>query len=40
MDIYNALITYTIVVTGGAENMIVYPFLLWMLGFGAYLMKD
>jgi hypothetical membrane protein len=40
MDIYNALITYTIVVTGGAENMIVYPFLLWMLAFGTYLMKD
>jgi hypothetical protein len=33
VDIFNALSTYTVVVTGGAENMIVYPFLLWMLGF-------
>lgn len=40
MGIYNALLTYTIVVTGGAENMIVYPFLSWMLAFGTYLMKD
>jgi hypothetical membrane protein len=40
IGIYNALLTYTIVVTGGAENMIVYPFLSWMLAFGTYLMKD
>ncbi len=40
MDIFNALNTYTIVKTAGAENMIVYPFLLWMLAFGTYLMKD
>ena len=39
INIYNALITYTIVVTGGAENMIVYPFLLWMLALGTYLMS-
>ena len=40
MDIFNALNTYTIAKTAGAENMIVYPFLLWMLAFGTYLMKD
>jgi hypothetical protein len=40
MDIFNALNTYTIVKTAGAENMIVYPFLLRMLAFGTYLMKD
>lgn len=40
MDIMNALSTYTIAQTAGAENMIVYPFLLWMLAFGTYLMKD
>jgi hypothetical membrane protein len=40
MDIMNALGTYTIAKTAGAENMIVYPFLLWMLSFGTYLMKD
>jgi hypothetical membrane protein len=40
LGIYNALIKYTIVATGGVENMIVYPFLLWMLAFGTYLMKD
>jgi hypothetical membrane protein len=40
MDIMNALSTYTIAKTAGAENMIVYPFLLWMLAFGTYLMKD
>jgi hypothetical membrane protein len=40
MDIFNALNTYTIARTAGTENMIVYPFLLWMLAFGTYLMKD
>jgi len=40
MDIFNALNTYTVAETGGAENMIVYPFILWLLAFGTYLMKD
>lgn len=40
VDIMNALSTYTIAQTAGAENMIVYPFLLWMLAFGTCLMKD
>lgn len=39
-DISNALNTYTVARTAGVENMIVYPFLLWMLAFGTYLMKD
>jgi hypothetical membrane protein len=40
MEILNAVSTYTVAKTAGAENMIVYPFLLWMLAFGTYLAKD
>jgi hypothetical protein len=40
LDVFGALSTYTVAETGGAENMIVYPFFLWMLAFGTYLMKD
>lgn len=40
MDVFNALNTYTIARTAGAENMIVYPFLLWLLSYGTYLMKE
>ena len=40
MDIFNALNTYTVAETAGAENMILYPFFIWMLAFGTYLMKD
>lgn len=40
MDIFSALNTYTIAETAGAENLILYPFFLWMLAFGTYLVKD
>jgi hypothetical membrane protein len=40
MDVVNALSTYTIAKTAGAENMIMYPFLSWALAFGTYVMKD
>jgi hypothetical membrane protein len=40
MDIFNALSTYTIAETAGAENLILYPFFLWMLAYGTYLLKD
>jgi tryptophan-rich sensory protein len=40
IDVMNALTTYTIAKTAGAENMIMYPFLSWALAFGTYLMKD
>lgn len=40
IDIFRALSNYTIAETAGAENFILYPFFLWMLAFGTYLMKD
>ena len=40
MDVFSALSTNTVAITGAAENMIVYPFFLWMLAFGTYLVKD